>query len=85
MSTEQDKIKHSSRLHQEEVHIKKQVKIAKAAGIHVDEPHKFAKHHAMDCGNPKCPVCSNPRKLYKEPSIQEKRFFQPGLQEEGND
>jgi hypothetical protein len=85
MSTEQDKIKHSSRLHQEEVHIKKQVKIAKAAGIHVDEPHKFAKHHAMDCGNPKCPVCSNPRKLYKELSIQEKRFFQPGLQEEGND
>jgi hypothetical protein len=51
----------------------------------VDEPHKFAKHHAMDCGNPKCPVCSNPRKLYKELSIQEKRFFQPGLQEEGND
>ena len=85
MSTEQDKIKHSSRLHQEEVHIKKQVKIAKAAGIHVDEPHKFAKHNAMDCGNPKCPVCSNPRKLYKELSIQEKRFFQPGLQEEGND
>jgi hypothetical protein len=85
MSTEQDKIKHSSRLHQEEVHIKKQVKIAKAAGVHVDEPHKFAKHHAMDCGNPKCPVCSNPRKLYKELSIQEKRFFQPGLQEEGND
>lgn len=85
MSTEQDKIKHSSRLHQEEVHIKKQVKIAKAAGIRVDEPHKFAKHHAMDCGNPKCPVCSNPRKLYKELSIQEKRFFQPGLQEEGND
>jgi hypothetical protein len=67
------------------VHIKKQVKIAKAAGVHVDEPHKFAKHHAMDCGNPKCPVCSNPRKLYKELSIQEKRFFQPGLQEEGND
>ena len=85
MSTEQDKIKHSSRLHQEEVHIKKQVKIAKSAGIHVDEPHKFAKHHAMDCGNPKCPVCSNPRKLYKELSIQEKRFFQAGLQEEGND
>ena len=85
MSTEQDKIKHSSRLHQEEVHIKKQVKIAKAAGIHVDEPHKFAKHHAMDCGNPKCIMCANPRKIFKELTIQEKRFFQPGLQEEGND
>ena len=85
MSAEQDKLKHSSRLYQDEVHIKKQTKIAKSHGMDIKEPHKFNKHHAMDCGNPKCPVCSNPRKLYKELSIQEKRFFQPGLQEEGND
>ena len=85
MSDENSKVKHSKRLHKENVAIIKQTKIAKAHGIEVKEPHKFAKHHAMDCGNPKCPVCSNPRKLYKELSIQEKRFFQPGLQEEGND
>jgi hypothetical protein len=86
MSTEQDKIKHSSRLHQEEVHIKKQVKIAKAAGIHVDEPHKFAKHHAMNCGNPECYMCGNPRKTHKDRlTVQEKRLFQTKLQDEGND
>ena len=45
MSAEQDKLKHSSRLHQDEVHIKKQTKIAKSHGIDVKEPHKFNKHH----------------------------------------
>jgi hypothetical protein len=48
----------------------------------------------MDCGNPKCALCGNPRKLYKELTPQEKRLFQDldikrdrhsnGL-EEGND
>ena len=74
MSTEEDKIKHSKRLHQEENAIKKQVKIAKAAGVTNIEPHKFAKHHAMDCGNPECVMCGNPRKIWKEKTIQEKRF-----------
>jgi hypothetical protein len=77
MSTEEDKIKHSKRLHQEEVAIKKQVKIAKAAGVTNIEPHKFAKHHAMDCGNPECPLCGNPRKTHKDTlTTQEKRLFQ---------
>ena len=76
MSHEQDKFKHSKRLHEGDVHINRQVKIAKSAGMDVKEPHKFAKHHAMDCGNPKCILCSNPRKIYKEKTIQEKRFEQ---------
>jgi hypothetical protein len=76
MSHEQDKFKHSKRLHEDDVHINRQVKIAKSAGMDVKEPHKFAKHHAMDCGNPKCILCSNPRKIYKEKTIQEKRFEQ---------
>jgi hypothetical protein len=88
MSAEQDKLKHSSRLYQDEVHIKKQTKIAKAHGIDVKEPHKFNKHHAMDCGNPKCMLCASPRKLFKELTIQEKRFYQDKLHEDiedGND
>jgi hypothetical protein len=40
----------------------------------INEPHKFAKHHAMDCGNPECVMCGNPRKVWKEKTIQEKRF-----------
>jgi len=86
MSTEQDKVKHSARLYQDEVHIKKQVKIAKEKGMDVKEPHKFAKHHAMDCGNPECYMCGNPRKTHKDRlTVQEKRLFQTKLQDEGND
>ena len=85
MSAEQDKLKHSSRLYQDEVHIKKQTKIAKAHGIDVKEPHKLNKHHAMDCGNPKCMLCASPRKLFKELTIQEKRFYQDKLHEDSND
>jgi len=74
MSTEQDKFNHSKRLLKDENAIKKQTKIAKAAGMKVDEPHKFAKHHAMDCGNPECYICGNPRKTHKDKlTIQEKR------------
>ena len=76
MSKEQDKIKHSKRLLKDENVIKKQTKIAKDFGIPVTEPHKFAKHHAMNCGNPKCIMCSNPCKTFKELTQQEKRMFQ---------
>jgi hypothetical protein len=74
MSHEDAKIKHSKRLHDEETHIKKQVKIAKAYGVPVTEPHRLAKHHVMDCGNPKCVMCGNPRKVFGEKTIQEKKF-----------
>lgn len=76
MSSEDQKVKHSKRLHQKKSYIKKQVQIAKEHNIEVENPHMFAKHAAMDCGVPECPVCSNPRKLYKEKTIQEKRFEQ---------
>lgn len=76
MSKEQDKIKHSTRLQKDDNAVKKQTKIAKEFGVPVDEPHKFAKHHAMNCGNPKCVICSNPRKTFKELTQQEKRLFQ---------
>jgi hypothetical protein len=79
MSTEKDKLKHSKRLHAEETVIKKQIKIAKAYGIEVKEPHKFAKHHATNCHQPGCVMCGNPRKIWKEETIQEKRFKQEQL------
>jgi hypothetical protein len=76
MSNEGDKLKHSKRIHARDTAIKKQTKIAKAHGLDVKEPHKFAKHHALDCGTPGCLMCGNPRKIYKEETIQEKRFKQ---------
>jgi hypothetical protein len=76
MSTEQDKFNHSRRLQKDENAVKKQVKIAKEHGIPVKDPHRLEKHHAMDCGNPKCVMCGNPRKTFKELTAQEKRLFQ---------
>ena len=76
MSTEQDKFKHSKRMQRDENAVKKQTRIAKQYGSNVEEPHRFAKHHAMNCGDPKCVMCSNPRRTFNEPTQQEKRLFQ---------
>ena len=75
MSTEQDRFKNSKRRLKDENAVKKQTKIAKEFGLPVKEPHKFAKQHAMDCGNPKCLICSR-EKVFGEPTIQQKRFDQ---------
>lgn len=83
MSTEEDKIKHSKRIHKDEVAIAKQVKIAKAFGVDVKEPHKLAKHHVLDCGVPNCPVCSSPRKLNGEATKQEQSFKQTEKWDDG--
>jgi len=78
MSTEADKLKHSRRLLKDDNAINKQLKIAKSVGHekYLKEPHRLAKHHAMDCGQPGCVMCGNPRKTFKEKTIQEQRFDQ---------
>lgn len=86
MSHDQDKVKNSKRRHNDETAVKRQVKIAKqnGKGFHdeiIKEPHRLAKHHAMDCGNPGCILCSNPRhnKMFKTKdklTAQERRMFQ---------
>lgn len=88
MSNEFIKEKRSKRLHDEETKVKKQVKIAKAHGLTdqdkaIKQPHRMAKHHAMDCGNPSCYMCGNPRKTHKDKlTVQEKSFLQDKLYEE---
>jgi hypothetical protein len=76
MANELAKFINSQRRYRDEIAVKRQVKIAKEFGIPVKEPHKFAKHHAMNCGNPNCVMCGNPRKTFKELTQQEKRLFQ---------
>ena len=76
MSDTVTKEKHSKRIHAKETAVAKQVKLAKTFGVKADEPHRFAKHHAMDCGHTDCWMCCNPRKTSKERTIQEKRFYQ---------
>ena len=77
MAKEEDKIKNSKRRQKDENAVKKQVKIAKEHGAPVTEPHRLNKKHAMDCGNPECYLCGNPRKTHKDKlTQQEKRMFQ---------
>ena len=79
MANEFAKFKNSSRGHKTEVAIARQLKIAKAQGntSDVKQPHRLAKRHAMDCGNPACYLCGNPRKTHKDKlTAQEKKLFQ---------
>lgn len=83
MSDEKDKFKNSKRRLKDDNAIQKQLKIAKDT-YHINpndlselqQPHRLAKHHVMNCGKPNCMLCANPRKIFKEKTIQEKRFDQ---------
>lgn len=82
MSETMQREQRAKRFHDEETKIKKQVKIAKQHGVVyndevIKQPHRLAKRHAMDCGNPECFMCGNPRKTHKDKlTVQEKRFYQ---------
>ena len=80
MSNELAKFLGSRRRHKTDVKIARQLAIAKKRGgshpVYDKQPHRLAKHHAMDCGQPGCMLCGNPRKIFKERTAQEKRLFQ---------
>lgn len=85
MSDEKTREKHSRRLQQDENAIQRQVRIAKAnlsPSEYTKVPHKFHKHHVMNCGNPKCIMCANPRRIFGDKTIQEKRFEQRKLHDD---
>lgn len=87
MSDEQVKVRHSQRLHQKENRIKKQLQLAKNYGYHklnstmhkwrnLLQPHRNLKQNIFNCGDPKCHMCGNPRKFFKEETMQEKKHKQ---------
>ncbi len=81
MSTAEERDRHGKRIQRTERAIQRQLKIAKQSPSFNDkivrEPHRLAKHHAMDCGNPGCAMCGNPRHIHKDGlTVQEKRFYQ---------
>lgn len=89
MSHEDDKIHHSERLHQKETKIQRQLDIAKNYQLHknsrwkyVEQPHRNHKKAILNCGDPKCYMCMNPRRAYGERTMQERRFDQRRLHEE---
>ena len=86
MSFESDKTKHGKRIQQKDRHIQRQVSHYKLIwprdayeNRHVKEPHRLAKRNAFNCGNPDCMYCMNPRKAFKERTIQEKKFYSQPL------
>jgi len=79
MSDENTKVKRSSRKHDTWRVILKRKKLVKSYGIPTDYTncgHKLAKRNGINCGDPKCLMCMNPRRSYKEKTIQEKSFEQ---------
>lgn len=75
MSSDSERVRHSRRRALTSRHIRRQVRIAKAAGQDVREEHRFAKHNAMDCGITQCPVCHGYR-IKREYTIQELKSFE---------
>lgn len=83
MSNELAKYLNSRRRFSDETAVKKQLRIAQKRGSFpknhtlIKQPHRLSKHHALDCGNPQCGLCGNPRHIWKDSrTIQEKSFDQ---------
>lgn len=59
--------------------IEKQKRIARVGNWNyknIEQAHRFAKKHAMDCGRPGCMICGNPRRTLKQRTLQEEKFLQ---------
>lgn len=91
MSHEEDKFKHSERLHQKDTKISRQVQLAKAYSYHktdmkdwryLTQPHRNHKKAIFNCGDPRCYMCMNPRKSNGEKTMQERKFEQSKLHDE---
>ena len=76
MSNQVERFKHSKRLQRKHNAIKRQKKIAKAYNFPTGPIHRLSKVHATTCGDSHCAMCGNPRKFFKERTIQEKSFDQ---------
>lgn len=82
MANELAKYLNSRRRQKDDNAVERQVKIARQHGLTgrdkvAQQPHRLAKHHAMDCGRPGCHMCGNPRHIHKNSlTAQERRLFQ---------
>lgn len=78
-----DRSKRANRLQRTANAIKKQIRIAKNAwnAEHLlKQPHRFAKRHALDCGNSECLVCHS-EKVFHKPTLQERKFVESNKDE----
>jgi len=78
------KEKKAKRIQADERAIARQVRIAKDYYMHLgnnkwkylEQPHRNHKKHILNCGDSRCYMCGNPRKFFKEKTIQERKFEQ---------
>ena len=91
MSNEEDKFRNSRRRFSDETKIQRQVDIAKNYSMHqggkwkyIEQPHRDHKTHILNCGDPKCYMCMNPRRAFKEETIQERKHKQEKYYEDSN-
>ena len=75
--------KRFKRFQQKKRHIDRQVDILKTTGVehNKDQPHRYHKKKALNCGDPTCVMCMNPRKAFGEKTMQEKKFEATGVDE----
>lgn len=83
MSNEESKLAHGRRIQQKNRHIARQVRIRQAHKFpnptkdgRIEKPHRYHKTSGVTCGDSRCAMCGNPRKFFKEKTMQEKRFEQ---------
>ena len=76
MSDSSDKFSHSRRRYHDEVAIARQLEIARSHGFTPTVEHKYAKRHALNCGNSNCVLCGNPRKMFGDKTVGELRAEQ---------
>ena len=76
MSNQVERFKHSKRLQKKSRAIKKQTRIAQAHGFPTGPEHRLSKIHATTCGDSHCAMCGNPRKFFKQKTMQERSFDQ---------
>ena len=72
----------AERIHQKENYAAKQQQIARVHGFPGPKSKTHATTSAATCGNPDCVMCGNPRKVFKELTIQERRMFQKAVNED---
>lgn len=73
-----EKMKRQSRMRQKRNHIKRQNKLRRELMyiIHNDatfEEHRLHKRKALNCGDPNCVMCGNPRKFWGHVTRQEEK------------
>ena len=80
MSNKLDKEKHQVRLQQKQMHMYRQLKIARRNRgyryIDTKDAHKYHKLSGATCSNPNCVFCGNPRRMWNQRTIQELKFIQ---------